>query len=353
MRGSNLALDIELNRSIDVPSESESRRDWLNTTLGINHNTSHLQLEIDERSPDSWRIEWTADQTDRMLITLTDEFGLQSDVAVPIHIVVKPDPTPDVVLLQPERDLDVLPTAIIPLGVKAVDDLPLRSLGIEISRESDQIVESDIREDDIEDGRFETVLDLKRSGAVEGDVLQVNGLAVDQWTDETGATRETRSRSRTIRVVTEPEFLSQMRNEMSLIEQRSIDLDTRQSEIRESFRDLVDSMQSNGTSFDGTGSNPVTEEDLDSIQSLEKQQSDMTRLMNEQVESTRTIREWIESNGLSDETMETVLDQVSESLRDGVESSSQARFDRWNHLDRANRGSTTVRLKRNHGRHPT
>ena len=82
-----------------------------------------------------------------------------------------------------------------------------------------------------------------------------------------------------------------MRNEMSLIEQRSIDLDTRQSEIRESFRDLVDSMQSNGTSFDGTGSNPVTEEDLDSIQSLEKQQSDMTRLMNEQVESTRTIRE--------------------------------------------------------------
>ena len=324
MRGSNLALDIELNRSIDVPSEPESRRDWLNTTLGINHNTSHLQLEIDERSPDSWRIEWTADQTDRMLITLTDEFGLQSDVAVPIHIVVKPDPTPDVVLLQPERDLDVLPTAIIPLGVKAVDDLPLRSLGIEISRESDQIVESDIREDDIEDGRFETVLDLKRSGAVEGDVLQVNGLAVDQWTDETGATRETRSRSRTIRVVTEPEFLSQMRNEMSLIEQRSIDLDTRQSEIRESFRDLVDSMQSNGTSFDGTGSNPVTEEDLDSIQSLEKQQSDMTRLMNEQVESTRTIREWIESNGLSDETMETVLDQVSESLRDGVESSSQA-----------------------------
>ena len=93
MRVRTSRLDIELNRSIDVPSEPESRRDWLNTTLGINHNTSHLQLEIDERSPDSWRIEWTADQTDRMLITLTDEFGLQSDVAVPIHIVVKPDPT--------------------------------------------------------------------------------------------------------------------------------------------------------------------------------------------------------------------------------------------------------------------
>ena len=324
MQGSQLALNIELNRSMEIPSDPDLKHTWLNRTLGLNHNASYFKLDTDETDPGSLSIRWKADQTERMLITLIDEYGLQSDVPVSAHIVVVPDPTPDVVLLRPERDLDVLPTATIPLNVKAVDNLPLRSMGIEIARESNQIVKSDIRENDIEDGRFETEFNLSESGIVEGDVLRIDGMAVDQWTDETGATRETRSRSRIIRVVTEPEFLSQMRNEMSLIEQRSIDLEKRQSDIRQSFRELVESMQSNGTSFEDIGSDQASEGDLNSIRSLEKQQSDMTRLMNDQIESTRSIQEWLESNGLADETMETVLDQVSESLQDGVESSAQA-----------------------------
>lgn len=320
MEGSDLSLKIDLNRSIGIENDSK----WINRTLGINNNSTEIRMEFDQDDPGSWTFRWKADQTERMLIKLVDEYGLESDVSIPALIVVEPDSTPDVVLVKPERDLDVLSTATIPLSVKAVDDLPLRTIGIEINRESDQVVRSDTRDENIEDGRFDLMFNLPESGVVEGDVLQINGMAIDQWTDETGSTRTTRSRSRTVRVVTEPEFLSQMRNEMSLIEQRSIDLERRQSEIRESFGELVESMQTNGTSFNGNDSESVPDDALKMIQSLEKRQSDMTRLVNEQLDSTRSIEEWLESNGLSDETMESVLDQVSEALEDGARSSSQA-----------------------------
>ena len=324
MEGSDLTLHLELNREIAIPSDPDLNREWLNTTLGVNRNTSSFDLQVDPEKPESWTIRWKADETERMLITLNDEYGLQSDASVPMLIIVEPDSIPDVVLLKPERDLDVLPMANIVLSVKAVDDLPLRSMGIEIFRESNQLIKSDTDEQRIDDGRFDSTFDLSESGIVEGDVLQINGLAVDQWTDESGSNRTTRSRSRTIRVVTEPEFLSQIRNQMSLIEQRSMDLEDRQVEIKESFRELIESTQTNGSGFTGSESTPISDATSSSIRALEKQQSDMTRLMNDQLESTRSIRDWLESNGMVDETMQSVLDQVSEALQDGAQSSTEA-----------------------------
>ncbi|MBG84669.1 MAG: hypothetical protein CMJ40_09005 [Phycisphaerae bacterium] len=320
MQGSDISLKMDLNRSIQVPEDP----DWINQTLGVNGNSTRFQFEVDEGQSTSWTFHWKADETERMLITLLDEYGLQSDVSIPVHIIVEPDSAPDVVLMKPERDLDVLPTAIIPLSVKVVDDLPLRTIGIEVFRESDQPVLSDTRSSDIEDGRFDSMFDLSESGVFEGDVLKINGMAIDQWINDSGSTRTTRSRSRTVRVVTESEFLSQMRNEMSLIEQRSIDLEKRQSDIRESFGELVRSMQMNGTSFEDLEANTVSSDISRKVQSLEKQQSDITRLVNEQLESTSSIEEWLESNGMFDETMDSVLEQVSEALEDGVRASSQA-----------------------------
>ena len=320
LEDSNLTLSISLNRPIQPPSDTDSRSEWFSRTLGVNSNTTQFDFNHTGSETSSWTIDWNAETDQRMLISLTDEFGLQSEVAIPVNIRVVPDENPDVVLLKPDRDVDVLPTAILPLSVKAVDDLPLKSLGIEILRQTNQVLKSDIQDQRANEGTLDSILDLSQSKAVDGDVLTIEGMAVDQWTDESGVHRTTRSRPRTIRVISESEFLTQMRDQMSLIGQRSSDIENRQTDIRNTFESRSN-VNSTLTQSDGDGESFAESGDL---RSLERSQSNISRLMSEQLESTRAIRDWIESNGMEDEIIDSVLDQVSESLQDAVSSSTQA-----------------------------
>ncbi|MEE2906525.1 MAG: hypothetical protein VX527_01705 [Planctomycetota bacterium] len=339
LEGSRLQLDVKLNRSITIPREATARSQWLDRTFGLTELDTKPVFIVDDEDRAHWSLTWEAKGSQRMLLSLEDEFGLESIEPTPIHIPVEQDHPPDVVLLEPEQDLDVLPTAVIPLVAEAVDNLPLRTIGITVIRGDDDRIAGDELEASSERSRIESPLDLASSGAKEGDVLRVRGVASDRWRDDAGEYRQSESRIRTLRVVSEPEFLSQLRDQLALLEQRAMDLENAQRDLQDRYQEIAqaeaDASSSEATfseadPTEGSEENAAQQsaEELASNQrarqSMERRQADISRRIGDQRLQTTSIRDWLQANSLSDEQIETVLDQVEEALADGEESSAEA-----------------------------
>ena len=329
LEGSNLQLDVHVNRSISIPGEGQARSDWISQTFGLNQTDGIPELTVDQDDPRHWMLTWQADSPRRMLISIQDEFGLESVEPVPIHIPVEEDRPPDVVLLEPEQDLDVLASATIPLVAEAVDNLPLRTVGITVIRGEDDQIAGEEQDATSERSRIQSPLDVSSSGAVEGDVLQVRGIASDQWRDDLGEYRESQSRVRMLRVVSETEFLSQLRDQLSLLEQRSMDLESSQQDIQEQYKQEIqkqaaEQANSNSTSGQDVSSDSNQGRDQRSQQALERRQADVSRRINDQRNQVGAVQDWLDANALNDERIESVLDQVDEALSDAEQSSSEA-----------------------------
>ena len=339
LEGSRLRLDIELNRSIAIPREATARSQWLDQTFGLRDSDTKPDFVVDEEDQTHWSLTWQAKNSQRMLLSLKDEFGLKNIEPTPIHIPVEQDRPPDVVLLEPEQDLDVLPTAVIPLVAEAVDNLPLRTIGITVTRGDDGHIAGEELEASTERSRIESPLDLVSIGAEEGDVLRVRGVASDRWRDDVGDHRQAESRIRTLRVVSESEFLSQLRDQLALLEQRAMDLEGAQQDVQDRYQEIaqtkVDASKVDTTPVEAdpsatgeAGDSELSAQDLESNQrvrqSLERRQADISRRIGDQRVQTASVREWLKANALSDEQIESVLDQVEEAFVDGEESSAEA-----------------------------
>ena len=336
LQGSRARLDLQLNRSILIPDEGPSRSEWLMRTFGLAEGVEPPELMVDEDDPKKLSLTWQADDTRRMLISLQDEFGLESVEPVPVYIPVEEDLAPDVVLVEPEQDLDILPTAVIPLVAEAVDNLPLHRVGITVMRGEGEQVDGHVKEVETERSRISTPFDVSASGVVEGDLLEVRGIASDRWRDESGNHRESSSRVRTLRVISETEFLTQLRDQMSLLEQRAMDLEDTQKSVQNQYQDIISTTQEDDDAIETEDADNLSSEQQDGTpsefsdsetryrQSLERRQSDISRRLSDQQNQVEAIRDWIGDNMLDEERIESVLDQVEEALADAQESSAEA-----------------------------
>ncbi|MCH2154311.1 MAG: hypothetical protein MK089_13305, partial [Phycisphaerales bacterium] len=141
LAGSTVTVDLSLNRDIEVPVIPDS--EWLARTVGWTDD-HEVQFTRDSNDGSKWNLKWKAGDSRRLVIALEDQFGLQSIEPLAIQIPVEPDDPPDVILADPDQDLDVLPSATFNILAEAVDDLPLETIGIQIKKEGtdDWLVQS-------------------------------------------------------------------------------------------------------------------------------------------------------------------------------------------------------------------
>ncbi len=182
----------------------------------------------------------------RLRVELVDEFGLHNrDDAVFSFDVVKDGP-PEVVVVEPGFDEQLLAEAVVGLSAEARDDLGLVELSIETmvarrlagSEGGAPEANGVWRELDRAEGRLgreasaKAQLKVAETGATAGDEVWVSSVARDTLGHAGFSERsEVRSTIRRLRIISETELLEQIRAELSGLRQTAMRLDEQQSRL--------------------------------------------------------------------------------------------------------------------------
>ena len=116
--GSDVTLELELNKPIPFPQDDETLR----RTLGWGEDDLP-RCTVDARYPDRWTLRWRLEETRRLDLHLVDEYGLGNTEPIAYRIDAVEDRLPAVTIMEPESDEPVLPTAVVPLRAEARDDV--------------------------------------------------------------------------------------------------------------------------------------------------------------------------------------------------------------------------------------
>jgi len=243
LAGSDASMTITLNRPVPVPAEGPERDAWLSKLLGREGAVSPVLSivgEEDERAA-AFTLQWTLLEPEQIDLTLTDEYGLNNLAPIRFIIPVVADAPPSVSVTEPDRNMAVLPTAVVPLAVEAVDDVVLKQVGlmIEIQRKGSEAWESVPNPSGVEGeraadsarARLDTVLDLGAIRVAAGDVVRLTGWARDACAAEDAPAGA--SGPRLLRIIDDVEFQTLVRQQLSIVRQNAIRIEAQQGEVQE------------------------------------------------------------------------------------------------------------------------
>lgn len=130
LQGSALSLTINLNKPIPVPQTTAEALEvlgmssWRESAPDARVEYSDLSVLEDGTSESSvWRVRWTAEATTVLAPALHDRHGLTSSRESVFSISVAPDQPPTAVMVAPETDEAVLPSAVVEVEAEGRDDV--------------------------------------------------------------------------------------------------------------------------------------------------------------------------------------------------------------------------------------
>jgi hypothetical protein len=302
--GSRIKLDVKTNRPIPPPSSSDQST-WLLKTFGID-GTTHPDISVSNE--EDITIQWTLDETTRLIITPHDVHGLESNDPWIITIDGVEDAPPTVQLTQPIIDQSILPTAVVPLSATAGDDITLTTVGFEL-RNSDSQSDPDaptspewMHEESTMDTMVDlsTELDISQLDPETGSIYMVRAHARDEFPGDGGGTRRVVSSHRNLQIVDQSKFLSMLRQRLGLLEQRVRTLDDRQTTLQQAARTGV-----------------LTNEDR-------REQASIGRVLDEQQSVLESITEELQMNRTSDRQIESLARFTSQALSRASSASNSA-----------------------------
>jgi len=298
--GSTAAMTITLNKALPVPSDDDARSAWLATTVD-GHAGKPIEITVapDGASDDVWRLTWVVKDTETLRMNLVDGYGLENDETITYRIQAIDDVPPTATITTPETDDIVLPTAIVDLVADARDDVGLTSLALEATVQRATAPTSDGDGHDDEDGpawsssksisavaaTIEAPLSIASVGAVEGDTVLVTAIAQDVYELDGASHDAMRSPVRRLRVISEVDFSTQMRRQLSAVRQNAIRIEAMQSELQD---DIIDAGVQPGVA---------------------RAQSELAERLAAQRESVDDIRDRLDANQLDDQQLRDLLDQ--------------------------------------------
>lgn len=265
---------------------------------------------------------FTGNATDRQRVELEliDNDGLVGIEPLAVVLEVTNDAPAAVTITEPPYDESVLATALIGVRAEAEDDLGLRWLvlerehaarpagsegaGHEGSGELIPLGRAEPRTGEQETGLVvDTSLDLSRIGVRAGDEVWLSATGRDVYAagaEGESAAREVRSATRRLRIIDEAAFVGQLQGELTGVRRAAIEIDGAQKAI-------LDAQSGRGLSAE------QAEAQASLTERLEAQRAAVERLQ------SRTAR-----NGLSDETLNGILEDAAALLRDAAGASDEA-----------------------------
>ncbi len=317
LRGSRVRLELELNKPLAIQG-GEPR-----AILGAMAPGANLPADAKvDVSSATWKIEWRADASVRVPIVLRDQYGLGS-VDEPVYRVeVADDRVPTALVIEPAQDESVLPTALVPSSVEGRDDVALRSISLQTQKAVQEptsagappeskgepvplaLKDTWATGEDRTKARVAASIDLASMALRSGDEVWITGVATDAY-DLDGLTHEpTRSAIRRLRIISESEFVEQVRAELAAVREASMRLEQEQARLSESRPQALDHREA-------------------AAQQRDRQRSIGDRL-GPLDDVLKRLAQRMERNQFADREMRGLLDDATGLLQSAAESSREA-----------------------------
>ncbi|MEM7622218.1 MAG: hypothetical protein AAF235_03345 [Planctomycetota bacterium] len=237
-------------------------------------------------------VDIAADAPLRVAMDVADEYGFPPRADTELLIDVLRDRLPSAAVLDPMRDEDVLPTAMVGVEAEGRDDLGVASLRLErtVQREAgDEPAEVAAASDGsaAPERAVRTELDLGTFDLTPGDAVELVAVASDFFRDESGPREPSRSPPRTLRVISEDRLVEQIRSRLTGVERAARELDRRQGTLEGSLR----------------GGAPADQ--------LRPDQADVAAQVGRQREEIERLADRVSRNGLDDAQLASLLSDTA------------------------------------------
>lgn len=249
--GSRVEVTVEVNKPVPGPGEDAAA--WLGAVLPGVDVAGALGEDVRASMEGSaLRVAWTARESVRLPVVLTDEFGIQSvdEAAYTFEVVTDREPTATVT--RPAEDESVLPTAVVDVAGEGRDDVGLASVALEQRRARPPVgsmgAPAEPAEEPVVIRAVETAgspaqavvsatVDLAPLGLKPGDELWLTALAADVYSIGEERHEPARSQVRKLRVIGEDQLVEQLRGELAGVRRAAMRMDEEQGELAEAAQD--------------------------------------------------------------------------------------------------------------------
>lgn len=310
LAGSHVELRLELNKPVPLPDgKQRATRDSLERIFpGI---TLPADIEAAASGP-GWTISWTAAESIRLPIVLTDSYAISSVLESAYSFQVNPDRAPTVVVAEPAQDESLLATAVLDASISADDDVGLRSASMEAQVAKppagsagappepvgETTTLASIKPDSLtRQLRVPATIDLSTLDLRAGDEVRLTGVASDIFEAEGKPRGPTRSAVRRLRIISETQLIEQVRTDLASVRQSALRADADQKEI--ASRDAAD-------------------------QGTQSRQDSLTQRIAPMRDAIDRLSKRVDRNALGDRDLRELLDQAGRSLDSAGDASSQA-----------------------------
>lgn len=283
-----------------------------------------------------WTLTWTLTQPLRLIVRPIDEHGIAARDDAVLRFDALQDKPAEATITTPAADRGVLATALVPVVAEGRDDVGLWWVSLErqIARpagkegteksgpggalepvgEPEEVArESTVSGDSSAPGSpiaksiaVTTSVDLAVLGVRAGDEVRLTALAKDVFatgdSSDAPATERppTRSAVRTLRIISESQFIDEVQRELSQVRQSAIRVEAQQGEVQTRTQERGADRQSR------------------------RGQAQVSERLSRQQESVQRVADRVKENGLMDPGLQEVLRQAEQTLERAGQASSEA-----------------------------
>lgn len=319
LEGSMLTVTLALNKKAQISAEFHS------TDQEGQESSKQVAFVALPGPVNAWQAELLPEQSGSLEVALTAEDGLASADTMVLDVEVVNDSPATATIIQPTFDESVLATAVVPVVAQGRDDLGMQWVGIEEqiahvradspgapveAAQAPVMVTKRDAQDTTESLEVDVSVDVSLLGVKPGDEVRLWALARDMAPDnaadvDDGASdRIARSPMRTLRVLDQATFLSQIQGELSGLRRAAIDIDRKQALLLDRAAQSESTITAN-----------------DNALAL---QTALTDRLNAQQAIARRVMTRVDRNSLDDETLKGLLDDASDALAAATQASAQA-----------------------------
>ncbi len=329
LAGSRAKLSITINKDVPAERQREARgAAWVAASLGEDV-ASLLASDPDARltlGARIWALEWALTRPVRIGVKVVDEHGIADSEERSFTLDVLQDNPPSAVVVRPDQDKSLLPTAVVELAGEGRDDVGLAWVALErqVARrpqgseggaaEAQSPPEQIVRVSGVTtsggEGRAPgarqasatATLDLSELGVKAGDEVWITTLAADSFALGESRHEPVRSQVRKLRIMSREELLEQLWSQLSEVRRGAIQLEKEQKELQ----------QASGRAGE------------QAARQNERAQAGMTERLSRQQETIRTLERRLEENAMAEPALEGVLRESRGALDRAGQSSVKA-----------------------------
>jgi hypothetical protein len=320
LAGSRVKLSLELNKPLAGPADNrpESLAAFVAAATPGLVGAKGLTGSF---APAAWTFEWTLESSRQVGVNLVDEHKIRAVDDAIFRFEATADRAPTVLVVDPAQDETVLPTAVIPAAAEARDDVALSSVELWTQRaerdptsigsaaESKGAPERAAVGAEVptpgEPARATTELSLSGMELKPGDELWLTGVAVDVFASEGKSREPVVSPVRRLRIISETEFVEQVRHDLGALRDSAVRLQKEQARL--------------------AGARQAAATDADEAARQSPQQDAVRERLGPMDDSIERLAKRLERNRLDDDSLAGVLKDAGELLDQAAQSASEAK----------------------------